>query len=419
MVKKQPKKRLHAKIDVADVEDAMEDERRIRKMKKLGDDVDDELFTVDTKGTFEGISRASRRELARAKLFPPKGPNIGRSAAEEGKIVKAERMVEIGKPHKAADAAKAEKAAEVYDLWGAPPVSSTKPNHNGFNRVRSTMANRQQVKVPGTVHQKVGLAPAVLTAHEGQSVNPHRDAYEELACMAAATELEREREMDEVNRKLKPVTHELIDAVGIERFREMDEEDKMALYQSLHARGGGDEEEEKPESRRSKLRKQKSQAQKNKKKKRHNIDSKVEQALAQKRLDRSVGEVPNMLKGMQEQTEFHKNRKQYRESLRAKRNELEATTGAVPKKRKLGGGQYVEQAALVPDADSGAKGLRSMPLRASASREVMASVVRRGMLPPPSEASKANQHRMKRKNNKLKRGRKYISPLLKDNLLLR
>lgn len=418
MVKKQPVKRRERKIDVGDVEDAMEDDRRIMKMygkKATGEaDVDGELFTVDTKGSFEGISKSSRRELARAKLFPPKGKNIGMSSAEEGKVVRAERQVEATKRPVPP------KAPEVFDLWGTP-ATKIKPNAAGFNRVITRMDNKMPKKAPGTLHQKVGLAPAVLPAHEGQSVNPHREAYEDLACMAAAAELEREREVDEINRKLKPMTHELIDAVGKERLKDMDEEEQMRLYRSLHGRsaGAGKEGVDGDNTTGQKKWKQKSSAYRNKKKKRTSLDSQLEQAKAQQRLDKSVGQVPSMLKGMQEEDEQHKKRKQYKEALRAKRKELEATAGVVPKKRKIGGGQYVEGAAIVPDAESGAKGLRSMPLRASAVRERLESVVRRGLLPPPSEATKQKQHWHKRKNNKLKRGRKFISPLLKDNLLLR
>jgi len=87
MVKKQPKKRGWRKVKVDDVEEAMEDDRVIGKMKRFdrpealkgkdGTADASELFTIDTKGSFEGVSATSRREIARAKLFPPKGPNLG------------------------------------------------------------------------------------------------------------------------------------------------------------------------------------------------------------------------------------------------------------------------------------------------------------------------------------------------------
>lgn len=419
MVKKQPKKRRWNKADIGDVEDALEDERRIQKMKKpKGADDDGELFTVDTKGSFEGISKSNRRELARAKLFPPKPGNIGMSATELAKIQKAERQVEAARrPTKP-------EAADVFDLWGAPPASA-KASNVEFKAIRPQVKNKAPCRAPGTLNQKVGIAPAVLPAHEGQSMNPHRGAYEDLACMAAATELEKEREQDELNRKMRPITHELREAVGIERLNQMDEEEKMQLYKELQLKKSAVEDEEDTGSHLSKRKKwqQKAEAIKKKhsslKKKKHKLDTEVEQEKAQQRLNKSVGELGTTLKSIKAEDKLHSDRRKYKQNLRDKRNELEVKEGVVPKKRKLGGGQYVEQAAIVPDPEAGARGLRSMPLRTSAIKERLSSVVRRGLLPPPSEATREKQHWHKRKNNKLKRNRRFISPLLKDNLLLR
>jgi len=438
MPTKKPKKKKERKINIEDVEDALEDERSIMKMKmknknfnasKTPDDVDhDDLFTVDTKGSFEGISQTSRRQLARAKLFPPKGPNLGLTWTEEMKITKAERQVEAKeRPAKAA-------APEVFDLWGAaPPNGKARTNaiggHTEGYRVRA--AKPMRVNVPGTMHQKVGLAPAVIPAHEGQSMNPHREAYEDLACMAAAAEIERERDLEELDRKIKPMSAELRDAVGDEKFRQMSEEEKFAAFKKLHSKREASAREAKEADEEAaaaeeeaglsgrKRSKQKSQALRNKKKKRVGLDATEEQANAQRRLDKSVGEVGSMLKSMQDDATFHKNRKQYRESLREKRRHLEATEGVVPKKRKLGGGRFAEDATVVPDAEALGGSLRATPLRASAVRDRLTSVVRRGLLPPPNEASKERKNWHKKKNNRLKNGRKFLSPLAKDNLLLR
>lgn len=400
------------------MEDALEDERLVAKLKKkpnTDDDDVDELFTVDTAGSFDGISKSSRRELARAKIFPAKGPNIGMSASEELKISRAEGQLEASKrpvPPKAAD---------VFDLWSAP-APARKVNESA-PRLRT--AKQDVVKTPKTMHQKVGLAPAVLPAHEGQSMNPKREAYEELAFMAAAVELEKEHEAEDLHRKLRPMTAALRDAVGDDRLKDMDEEEKMQLYKSLVAEGkiaakeGGEGIEGAPSKKANKW-KQKSQALRNKQKKRRDVDAQEEQEKDQRRMEKSVGDVGSMLKTMKEDSDLHKSRRQYKESMRAKRKELEATAGVVPKKRKIGGGKFVEDASILPDVEASSKGsLRAMPLRTSAIRDRLSSVVRRGLLPPPSEATKETAHWHKKKNNKLKRSRKFISPLLKDNLLLR
>lgn len=117
MGKKTKPKSKWRKADIEDVEEALEDERLVKKMKRHdgggGDDGDD-LFTVDTKGSFEGISKKSRREIARAKIFPPKRGNIGFTASEEGKIARAERQVEASRRPKP------QEAPEVFDLWATP-----------------------------------------------------------------------------------------------------------------------------------------------------------------------------------------------------------------------------------------------------------------------------------------------------------
>jgi hypothetical protein len=429
MGKKQPKKRNWRKAKVEDVEEALEDENAIKRIKmkttfnpKSKDDEDDAdgLFTVDTKGSCEGISKASRREIARAKLFPKKPENIGLSWTEEAKIVRAERQVEAReRPAK-------EKAPEVYDLWGAPPPKTRKNGVGGIDgRLRS--AKPLPVNQPRTLHQKVGIAPAVIPAHEGQSMNPHREAYEDLACMAAAVELERERNNEELDRKLRPMTHELRDALGSDKLKEMSEEEKIRAYRELCLKKGvaakeSDEGGDDFFAMQGKKSKIKAQSVRNKKKRQIGVDAQEEQAKAQRRLEKSVGDVGSLLKEIKEETELHQSRKQYKASLREKRLELEATAGVVPKRRKIGGGRFAEEPAAVPDVEAAGKGLRSMPLSfagGSVVRDRLSSVVRRGLLPPPAESSKQKISWQRKKNGKLKRSRKFLSPLLKDNLLLR
>jgi len=273
------------------------------------------------------------------------------------------------------------------------------------------------------LHQKVGLAPAVLPAHEGQSMNPQKDAYEDLTYMAAAVELEKEQEAEEVERRLRPMTAALREAVGAEKLKDMDEEEKFALYRSLvqsqAAKDAENNEGDAVLSKRSKAWKQKAQSLRNKQKVKRGLDAKAEQERSQKLLAKSVGEVGSILKEMKEKDELQKARKEYKESMRRKRKELEASEGVVPKHRKLGSGRFAEEAALLPDTEAAAKGLRAMPLKSSAVKERLSSIVRRGLLPPPNESSKEQRNRHKKRSNRQNNKRKFISPLMKDNLLLR
>ncbi|CAK0878064.1 unnamed protein product, partial [Prorocentrum cordatum] len=251
MVKKQPKKRAWSKVKVDDVEEAMEDDRNIAKMKRYdrpealkgkdgGADAA-ELFTIDTKGSFEGVSATSRREIARAKLFPPKGPNIGLSATEESKVSRAE-----GSLGAASKRARGSKEPEVFDLWAAPdPATARKQRAQAEEEAAMTVIRRpltRPSKVPKTLHQKVSAAPPVIPAHEGQSMNPTEEAYEELACTAAARQLEKEAEADALERKLRPITHELRERLGQDAVKDLDDEAQMKLWRSLTGKQSGDQE---------------------------------------------------------------------------------------------------------------------------------------------------------------------------------
>merc|ERR1712087_333837 len=126
-----------------------------------------------------------------------------------------------------------------------------------------------------------------------------------------------------------------------------------------------------------------------------------------------------MGKEMREKSEFQKSRREYRVAHRAKALEDEAK-GVSSRFHRLGRARFTEEALVVPDAAAVSAGcMRSMPLKASAVKERLSSIVRRGLVPPPPEASKSEAKRHKSKANRVKNGRKFVSPLLRDNLLLR
>lgn len=431
MGKKVPKRRAWRKAKIEDVEEAIEDERLVSKLKRTGpkpkgengdsgaaEEEGDELFIVDTKGSCEGLSAKTRRELARAKLFPPKAPRLGLSASEEAKVAKAGRSLGAFKI--------SSKDPEVFDLWGSAPASSSgtssvqPPLSEEFSAIR-----RRKVfpaSTPKTLHQKVGKAPAVVPAHEGQSMNPELKAYEDLAYVAAARELERERENEELDRKMRPMTHELRDAADAEALKEMSEEAKVNMYRSIvcstSLQGDSADAFVTPGQRARRQKKQKSQSFRNRAKKLKGMAEEERRRQAQRKLVRSVGEVGAILKDMKDQSDLQKDRKQYRESLKSEKRKLEESQGIVPKRRKLGRAAFTEETIVVPDAEAAAKGLRAMPLRGgTAIHDRVSSIMRRGLLPALPETSKSDIVRRSKKAGRLKRMRKFISPLLRDNLL--
>lgn len=430
--KRQPKKREWRKAKIDDVEDALEDERLVQKLKRQAgpnnkkkkdaktpeqeepeEEGDDDLFTVDTAGSGEGLSKKTRRELAREKLFPAKEANIGLSASEAMKVAKAERKLEHARkmPNKSKPA--------PFDLWSTPAVTPASEILPAAKAEFSQLRGRKLVatKMPKTLHQKEGWAPAVLPAHEGQSMNPEANAYEELTFTAAATEMKREREEAELNRKIRPMTHELREMFDPDELNGLSEEAKVAKYRSMICKprdddGNADDDGQVTSGRG----RRKSQAQKNKRQKQKIIDEEERQLRDQRKLEKSVGEVGAILKDMKRQDTLSKERKAQRGSILAEKRKLEETKGVVPKRRRLGRSKFMEEALVVPDAAAASQGLRAMRLKGSAIKDRLSSIVRRGMVTATPEASKTEMIRMGKKNGRLKRSKKFISPLLRNTI---
>ncbi|CAK9047841.1 unnamed protein product [Durusdinium trenchii] len=421
---KKPSKRAWRKADVEDVEEALEDDRLVNKLKRQalkGSTTEQEdleaLFTVDTKGSFEGVSQASRRELARRKIFPEKPPKLGLTGSEEAKVERTlQRLANRREEPK--------KGPEVFDLWSMPTKAEQWKAEKDDEELGGFRIRKQPkpmpVHTPKTLHQQVSSAPAVLPAHEGQSVNPHNDAYEDLACMAAAKELEKEQEAKLLYRTQRPITAELKDALGDDAVNAMDEPTRIETYRKLFCADAPKQEEgeteEAYEKRIAKF-KRKSQSQKNKERKRKFMDHKQAQLKAQRRLEKSVGEVSFILKDLKEEEHLQNERKAYRQAMRQQRKDLEVQNGIMDPTTRLGRGKAPEEELAVPDEDHTGS-LRQIPIKASAVRDRLSSILRRGLLPSKAESALEGRGR-KKKSLKWRHKKKMVSPLLRDNMVTR
>lgn len=422
---KKPSKRAWRKADVEDVEEALEDDRLVNKLKKqamkgAGKDSEDleALFTVDTKGSFEGVSAASRRELARKKLFREKAPNIGMTGSEEAKIDRTIQRLANRRPEKP-------KGPDVFDLWSMPTkaeqwqAEQDDEELGGF-RIRK-QSKPMPVHTPRSMHQKVSRAPAVLPAHEGQSVNPNNDAYEDLACMAAAKELEKEQEAKILARTQRPITAELTDALGEEAVEKMDDANRIETYRKMFCSNEAPEQqegesEEAYEKRVAKF-KRKSQSQKNKEKKRKFIDHQQAQMKSQQRLEKSVGEVGAILRDMKQEEKHQEERRAYRDAMREQRKEMEEKVGIMDPTTRIGRGKAPVEDLAVPDEDR-AGSLRQMSMKASAVRDRLSSILRRGLLPARAETP-LEGGRAKKRSLRYRHKKQIVSPLKRDNMVTR
>lgn len=422
---KKPSKRAWRKADVEDVEEALEDERLVNKLKKQAlkgttKDQDDleALFTVDTKGSFEGVSAASRRDLARQKIFREKGPDLGITGSEEAKVERTMQRLANRQPEKP-------KGPEVFDLWSTPTkaeqwkAEKEDAQLGGFH-IRKT-AKPMPVHTPRSMHQKASCAPAVLPAHEGQSVNPQSEAYEDLACMAAAKELEKEEEAKVLERTRRPITAELQDALGDEAVDAMDDVTRIATYRKMFCSHEAPEqqegESEEAYERRVAKFKRKSQSQKNKERKRKFTDHRQAQLKAQQRLERSVGEVGAILRDLKEEERLREERTAYRLAMRQERKNLEATGGVMDPTTRLGRGKAPTEDLAVPDEER-AGSLRQVPMKASAVKDRLSSILRRGLLPARADSALEGANR-KKKSLKWRHKKRIVSPLKRDNMVIR
>jgi len=424
------KRRTWRKAKIEDVEEALEDDRAVDKLKrkvpgeskKGGAGGSFELFTVDTVGSSEGLSIKSRRELARSRAFPSKGPKLGLSAYEELKVERAAAKLITPASRTEIDA----RTPGAFDIWAEPKSRSGRKTTTTAKQDPKSYRTRIGAepvpsKIPNTLHQKVSVAPAVLPAHEGQSMNPQSSAFEELSCIAAAKQLDEEREAANVNQKALPMSSALKDVLGEEKLQSMDEESKINAYREIACPRGtaaavASADQEKPFQRTVKKQIIKSQAHRNRERKRKDIDSKAAQLRMQKKLEKSVGEIGAIAKQMDAEDEYNQRRREYREEMKSTRKQTEAATGEVPKCRRLGRSKFAEEAIRVPSAGALGKGLRSMPLGSDAAvKERVSSIMRRGMLPAPPEASASEVSRVSGLLRRARKARKYVSPLMKDN----
>lgn len=420
--KNQKKSRGWAKADVADVEEALEDNQIIEKLKKKAPEDGSglsELFSIDTKGSCEGLSRSSRREIARAKIFPVKGPNIGLSAAEHQKIERARSKL-IARRREANVKKKVKKAPEFHDIWSeSAPSSGPKPlQGTQVGRKVKPAAGPHPPQKPGTMNKKEGLAPAVMVPHEGQSINPEYSAFEDLTVGAAEKHLLKEEQEQKIEARLRPITSELRQLVGAEKLKGMSDDEKMKLYLELTGKKIEDKDVEPADAHKKKW--SKSAAARSKMHQTKKYTAKEIQRRQDAKLEKSVGDIGAIMKELQAADVASKSKKEKKAEMHREQIETERKAGVVPKKRRLGNTPFDEPAQEIPDYEAAGGGLRSMPLTGSnAVKDRLSSIVRRGMLTANPEATHGLAARHKRAANRKKNMRKFVSPLMRSNLLLR
>lgn len=427
---KQEKKKKWKKVNIEDVEEALEDERITRKLaKKMDMDGSLELFTVDTAGDLgkQPKSGVAKKTAAQEKIRAWKTPRVGRSANEIAKIERTAAGTQMRESTKRKLKAEADNGNNPFDIW-AVDASSIAPKAKRHLQGADGHLEKRAVKVPKTIGKRISQAPAIVTPAEGQSINPSSEAYSELAFAITAQELEKQFQEQALDRKLKPVTHTLRELADPKELEGLDEKGKLALFRKLtlgaeKAEIKDDENEKDGKAsvvvgKNGVLQKRKTQAERNKEKRRKLQEQKQKQEAEQKKLGKSVGAIGTILKEMKSKVEEGKAKTALKKEAKAREKELEKK--GIIKKMKIGRIYYEEAGPDIGGAEDGKRGLRAAPLQSLACQDRMNSIYRQGKLQQPPANSKLQMHRIKKHTRAKLVRRKFVSPLLKGegNLLV-
>lgn len=374
------RRKKYQKINVDDVEEAREDERLAQKYRKQST-VDNALFAIDTVGGSKGLAKSVRLALKSEKR-----PRGFKSMTKES-LKQVDKMVEkISKPQSAVQPTR----ANVYDLWNAP--------------------NEAKVKKPAKIGEKTCKAPAVIVADPGQAVNPASTDQEELLFKAAAVNIAEENAQMDLNRRIKPMTAKLVDALGIEEVRKMTDSERLAKYQELMRPAGDDIP---VESALVGKKERKTTHQKNKRE-RHLLKLKQESIAKKRKLfHKSIAQVPSMLRELKTEEQNRVARKEYTDTMKRVAAEQEAK-GNVERPKRIGRLRFKEAALDIPQGKNAT--LRSVvPTIVVAER--INSIYRRNLIEQRSENTRFTLRRMKHQARKKVKNKKLASSLQRSLLL--
>lgn len=420
----QEKKKNWKKVNIKDVEDALEDERITKKLAKKMEDggiTTEELFTIDTSGDLgKKKSYRTRKAEARDKMMSWKTPRVGRSANEIAKIERAAAGATTSSSTKRKLKAEAADEHDPFDVWAGDALKVA-PKGQKYLQTASGHLEKRAIKVPKTLGKRISDAPAIVVPHEGASINPSQDVYSELAYSITAQEMEKQFQEQALDRKLKPVTHTLRDLADPKELEGLDEAGKLALFRKLTlgakaAEIADDEDQEGGDdsvtvNANGVLQKRKTQAERNKDKRRKLREQQQLKEAQQKKLGKSVGAIGTLLKDMKAKADDSTTKTAFVKEAKARDKELEKK--GIIKKMKIGRIYYEDKTADIGRVDDGKRGLRAMPLQSLAIGDRMSSVYRRGMLQQPPASSKLQMHRLKKFTRAKLVRRKFVSPLLK------
>ncbi len=454
MVKRSSKNRAR-KIDVSDVVSGLAKKAEEKKaQEKLDAGL---LFSVDTKGNSQGLPTALRKKL---KVVDKTGKKTLPSAHELGRIDKMKKRMENREKQNATYMKKQTSKDSGFDLWaptGAKVHSSKDVDQFRLKADKEAVESRNSVKdfptsviekkldpemhkieyrnkcsfinlqagqvqkpknLPKMLGKTSSLAPAVVVPFKsGVSINPGQQAYDEIVDEIVAKEVSKMDAETEGLRKRKPMTAKLKDHYTDEELKAMDEATKIREYKRLMLKKEGEESgaeesdgeagcnsDKKLDMQRKKMKpnERKTKAQRNKEKRHAESLKQMSSAKRQKLLEKSIGQIPNLVREIEKENKAKGQEKEYNNSLKQEAIELEKK-GIIVNPKKVGRNKFTEEVLDVPQKATSS--LRTAQV-GSAVKDRLQSLHRRNMGELPPEFNRSTLLRVRKKGKRKTRNHK-------------
>jgi len=302
---------------------------------------------------------------------------------------------------------------------------------------------------PSTLGQKTTFAPAVcLPLNSEQSINPGQEIYDDAVMTVVAEESMKELVEANLIRRMKPMTSKLLDFYSEEELALLDEKTKIREFKRLLAEeakfgseGGNDGKDgSKGKSLNAALtaasklrnsaevkaaelaakilacnpRKTTSKDERltrTEKNKRARLETEAKEMSLQKKqklLDKSIGQVPNLLREMKELDAKREQQRHFKKELLEVKKGLEMKD-VIRRGKKFGRSRFHEEVGFQQDLlqKSANSGLRTATT-GSAILDRAKSLYRRNLLEQPNDISKGTLDRLKKKGKRMAKKHKNM-----------
>ena len=209
-----------------------------------------------------------------------------------------------------------------------PTPSYSLPKKARYVLAETHTARLKPKSVPKTIGKKESLAPALVLPTTGLSVNPGHEAFEDQVEDVFSTEVAKLREEEELKKKHAQMTAMLQNLYTDEELKNMDNLTKLREYKKMVGLDEDEEDEENATGNKDgksskKKSDRKTKAERNRSDRVKKAGREVDAERLAKKLEKSIGHVPTMIREMQKEQKERDEEKAYIASKKKEEDELE------------------------------------------------------------------------------------------------